>query len=448
MTDKIERCNRYAEQLARLIRFETISYEEKRDPEKYAKFHELLKQEFPALFAACEYENINGSLLLKWKGAEGSGKEPVLFMNHMDTVDLQGEWEYPPLSGQIAEGKVWGRGTLDNKGGLWGMLCAANELAAEGFVPGCDIYFESSCSEEINATDCGAFPVAQTLKERGVHFSMILDEGGMITDEPVSGVHKNFAMVGLGERGCTSIKFTAKGKGGHASTPDKNSPLVQLGKFMAEVDRSRIFKVELANAIKEMLRRFAPFVDGPISKVYGNPEKFDAVLKAVMPMSSPTAKALVQTTIAFTMAEGSNGLNVIPAEAYVIGNMRISHHQGFKSSLEAIGKVAKKYGLEMTVLEEPNESKLSDFNSKAFKLIEDAVAACFDSVLTAPYIMTGCSDLRYLDFLGDNCFHFVPFVISKEQMESIHGQNECVDVATLAPAVDFYKMLMKGAANV
>ena len=447
MKKELERAQEYAETLGEMIRFETISTEQDPQAEKFAAFHELLRNLFPSLFAAAEYENINGCLLLKWRG-NSPEKKPVLFMNHSDTVEVQGDWKYPPLSGQIAEGKVWGRGTLDTKGVLWGMLQAADELAADGFVPECDIYFESSCCEEITVSDGGAEQVAKVLEERGIHFSMIIDEGGMIMYSPLNGVKAKFAMVGMGERGCSSIRFTARGNGGHASTPEKNSPLVRLGKFMAEADKNKVFKVELADAIKEMFRRFAPYVDGPLKKIYADPEKFEPLLKIVMPASSATGRALAQTTIAFTMAEGSNGTNVIPAEAYVVGNMRVSHHQGFESSLKAISALARKYDIESTVIEYPKETKLSDMNSKAFRLIEDAVSASFDDVLTAPYIMTGCSDARFLEHLGDSCFRFVPFEISKEQMESIHGLNECVDVGTLPAAVDFYKYVMKGAANV
>lgn len=447
MVQDLEREQLYAEKLGRMLSFETISSETDPQTEKFTAFHVLLQELFPHIFQAAEYENIQGSLLMKWPGNDPSLK-PVLFMNHSDTVEVQGEWKVPPFSGTVTDGKVWGRGALDTKGGLWGMLQAADELAADGYVPPCDIWFESSCCEEITAEQGGAALVAAVLKERGIRFSMILDEGGMIMYAPLDGVKAKFAMVGMGERGCSSLRFTARGNGGHASTPERNSPLVRLGKFMAEADKNKVFKVELAEVILEMFRRFSPYVDGPLKKIYADPVRFSPLLRAVIPGTSATGRALVQSTIAFTMAEGSCGMNVIPAEAYVVGNMRVSHHQGFSGSLKAISKLAAKYGIETEVIEEPAETRLSDLNSASFRLIEDAVTASFEDVHTAPYIMTGCSDARFMEQLGANCYRFVPFVISKEQMESIHGLNECVDTSTLPPAVDFYKYLMKGAGNV
>ena len=137
---------KYANGLAKLIRAKTVSREQQSDKAAFYQFHELLREVFPRLFAVCDYENFDGSFLLHWKG-KGEGL-PILLMNHHDVVDAAGNWKYAPFSGVIAEEKVWGRGTLDTKGGLWAMLQAANELVDDGFVPTRDVYFLSTCNEE------------------------------------------------------------------------------------------------------------------------------------------------------------------------------------------------------------------------------------------------------------------------------------------------------------
>lgn len=434
-----DRSMKYAQILSRMVQMETISHVDQPDKTKFRQFHALLRELFPNLFAAVECEDFDGSLLLRWPGS-GSG-QPVLFMNHHDVVAVGGEWKYPPFSGTIAEGKVWGRGTLDTKGGLFAMLQAAEELAAEGFVPQTDIYFESSCTEE--TTGKGANHISSVLAERGIRFSMVLDEGGMILYEPIGGAKGTFAMVGMGEKGTAELRFIARGNGGHSSTPEKDTPLVRLGKFMADVDSSNVFEVQISPVIQQMLRGLAPSMSGPLKTVFAKPEAFAPVLKAVMPKTSATAKALIQTTIAFTMAKGSDARNVIPAEASVIASMRVSHHQGYESSLAAIRRRAEKYGLETEVLMPAMDSGLADFNGEQFALIGEAVGAAFPGVAAVPYVMTGGSDARFMSRVCDNCFRFVPYLISHQQMESIHGVDENVDVSTLAPGVDCYKYMMR-----
>ena len=432
---------KYLNNFAEMIKAETISLDTQPDKTKFYEFHKLLKKLFPSLFAVVEVEDFDGSLLLKWKG-KNPDSMPVMLMNHMDVVEAQGEWTHEPFSGDVADGKLWGRGTLDTKGGLWGMLQAADELAEEGFVPETDIYFESACTEEVGGE--GAMEISRVLYERGLRFSMILDEGGMIVAEPIAGAKGNFAMVGMGEKGCAELKFIARSGGGHASTPDKNTPLVRLGKFMQEADSQSIFKAELSPVIQEMFTRLAPHIDGALGTILGKSNLFKPLITAVMPKVSPTAGALLRTTIAFTMANGSEARNVIPAEAWVVGNMRVSHHQGYESSLAAIKDLAAKYDIETEVLTPSIDSPLADFNSDAFKQIEKAVSLAYPDVVTVPYIMTGASDGRFMGKLTDNCFRFVPFIISEQQLESIHGIDENVDISTLEPAVDFYKHLIKG----
>ena len=241
------RTEKYVENLAGLIRKETVSVFERRpSPEKFREFHELLKETFPDISGACEWEDFEGSLLLKWKGRENK-KLPVMFMNHHDVVEAPGKWEHEPFSADVAEGRLWGRGTLDTKGGLWAMLQAADELAAEGFVPERDVYFGSSCTEE--TTGRGARMIAEALEKRNIRFEMIFDEGGMILHEPIDGVKGTFGMVGMGEKGNCIIRFIARSAGGHASTPGKNTPLVRLGAFMAEVDRQCPFKSGISPVI-------------------------------------------------------------------------------------------------------------------------------------------------------------------------------------------------------
>lgn len=435
------RTNTYAQQLSKLIQMETISCDHQPDKSKFYQFHDLLREIFPAIFEKCSFEDFHGSFLMRWEGK--SSKHPILLMNHHDVVEAPGAWKYPPFSGTIADRKLWGRGTLDTKGGLWAMLQAANELAESGYIPQKDIYFMSGCNEETDGS--GAEEISRILQERGIHFSMVLDEGGMILHEPIGGANGTFAMVGVGEKGCVDLKFIARSSGGHASTPGKNTPLVRLGKFMAAVEKSSIFKADISPAVAEMFKRIASTMKQPLRFILGHPGLFKPLLIKVIPLVSSTAGATLKTTIAFTMASGSEGFNVLPHEAWVVGNMRFSHHQGEKDSIQAIKKLAKKYDIETVVLEPGFTSPLSDYHTDAFALVEKAISTVFPGVITSPYVMNGASDCRYMSRVSEHCLRFAPFQITDEQMDSIHGLDENIDLKSLVPAVEFFKYIITEA---
>lgn len=434
------RSTEYAESLSRLIQAETVSTAQRTNLDKFFAFHQLLRETFPAVFSAVSQENFGASFLLKWPG-KNSLQEPVLFMSHHDVVEAGGGWSHQPFSGDIDDGKVWGRGTLDTKGNLWAMLQAAEELIDSGFVPERDVFFASGCNEETDGS--GADAISRTLADRGVHFFMTLDEGGMILHEPVGGVHATFAMVGVAEKGCTDLRFTAKGNGGHASTPGKNTPLVRLGRFMAAADKAKIFRAEMSPVVQEMFCRMAPYMSGAMKFFCTHIRLFKSLMTKMLPVVSPAANAMLRTTLAFTMAKGSDGLNVLPQVAWVTGNMRFSHHQGRDGSIAAVKNLAQKYDVEVEILDPGFESPVTDYRSAPFRLVEQTVREVFPDTEVSPYIMTAASDSRFYGRVCRNCIRFAPFLITEQQMESIHGPDENIAVSALEPAVRFYTSILE-----
>ena len=435
----MDREEKYIKNLQTLIRKETISSLNDIDLTKFREFHEILKETFPNLFKVVDVKDFDGSLLLTWEGKDKT-KNPIMFMNHHDVVEATGKWISDPFEANIIDGKMYGRGTLDTKGGLFAMLEAADELIENGYVPNRTIYFESACTEE--TTGHGADIISNWMLENNIKLDMVFDEGGMVMYDPIGGAKGTFAMVGMGEKGCADLKFIARSNGGHASTPVKNTPLVRLGKFMEEVDKKNIFKTEMSDTIKEMFGRILPYmVPLKLGRRFVN--FASPLLKKILPSFSATANALLKTTIAFTMAGGSNGTNVLPEEAYVIGNMRFSHHEGGEHSIEAVRNIAKKYDIELEILDPGFESRICDYKSSAFKLVEEACFATLKEIdKVVPYIMNGASDSRYFDRVCDSCIRFLPFKIDEQQLESIHGLNENIDISNLVPAVEYYTYLM------
>ena len=137
-------------------------------------------------------------------------------------------------------------------------------------------------------------------------------------------------------------EFIARSGGGHASAPKKNTPLVRLGKFMVDVEKNYPFRSELTPTVREMFRRLTPNMNFGLRFVMANLWLFEGLLVKLLPSISSAAGAMIRTTLAFTTAKGSDGLNVLPQEAYVTGNMRFIHHQANEESIAALEKRAKK----------------------------------------------------------------------------------------------------------
>ncbi len=441
---KSERASLYGKKLARMVQNETISQRFGQDVTKFDRFHKTLEELFPNVHKVCEKHVFNGSLLYKWSG---KGKaEPILFMSHQDVVEATGTWEHEPFSGDIDEdGNVWGRGTVDTKGSLFCIFTALEELIEDGFEPEGDVYIGSSATEEWSGD--GAPSTVAYLKEHGVKLAMVMDEGGMILEEPVGGVKGTYGMVGVVEKGYGDLKFIAKSTGGHASAPKKNTPLVRLGKFMVDVEKNYPFKSKFSPTVLEMFTRMAPNMDFGMRLIFANMWLFKPLLTKLLPTISSAAGAMIRTTIGFTTAKGSEGLNVLPQEAYVTGNMRFIQHQPTKECIDIITQRAKKYGIETEVIYADEPCPVVDYKADAFKLVEAVAAEVYPGLGIVPYCMTGGTDAKYYAPVCDNCIRFAPLYINAQQYGSIHGLNENLNQGFLPYGVDFYKTVIRMSAD-
>lgn len=438
--DESERASEYGKRLSQMVQKETISCKNQEDRTKFYEFHEILEKMFPHIHQTCEKNVFDGSLLFKWPSS--GSHEPILFMSHHDVVEANGTWEHEPFSGDIdATGRVWGRGTVDTKASLFCMLQAVEELIKEGHQPECDVYIASSCTEEWGGD--GAPKTVEYLKSKGVKLAYLMDEGGMILEEPIGGVKGTYGMVGVLEKGSGDVKFIAKSNGGHASAPTKNTPLVRLGKFMVDVEKNDPFKKIMNPTVTEMFKRVTPNMDFGMKVIFSNLWLFKGLLIKLLPSISAPAAAMLKTTLAFTTAKGSDGLNVLPQEAYVTGNMRFIPHQDAKESIELITKYAKKYDIEAKAMGYASSCPVVSYESDAFHLVEKVSSIVYPNVGICPYVMTGGTDAKFYRDLTDNALRFAPLYIDQQQYGSIHGLNENISQGALPLGVDFYKEMIK-----
>ena len=361
-------------------------------------------------------------------------------MSHQDVVPAEGEWLHGPFSGDIADGKVWGRGTSDTKCSVMAFFEAAERLLAKGYVPPQDVYLSSSCTEEWAGDGCPK--LVNELRRRGVRPWLVVDEGGGIITEPIGGIHGNFAMLGVFEKGKADVLLTARSNGGHASAPARRSPLARLADFVHEMEHRDPFRRRMPPEVAAMFETLAPYASFPLRYVLGNLWLFRPVLLKALPLISAQAGAMLRTTIAFTMAKGSDAFNVMPHEASVGANLRFIPHQGMEESLAILKKKAKKYQLDLEVRHASDFTPATDIHSDAFRLVMDTVGQVFPGCPASPYVMTGATDARFYQEICDHVVRFAPVVYGPEQMKGMHGLNENIGYACLPGAVEFYTKLI------
>ena len=429
----------YAEKLSRMIQYETISVLGEIQREKFLGFHKVLEELFPLVHEKLEKTEIDGSLLYQWAGKRHD--KPIVLMGHQDVVAAEGNWLHEPFSGDIEDGKIWGRGSADTKCSVMAFFQAVEELLAEGYVPPQDVYLCSSNTEEIAGE--GAPKTVAELERRGIKPFLVCDEGGAIVREPLDGFPGNYAMIGILEKGSGNVKVIARSSGGHSSTPSKNSPIARLAKFVCDIEKHDPMAVDLEPELVTMFRRIADYGPFYMRLVLGNLWLTKPLLKLAGPYLGSQVAALMRTTIAFTQQSGSQGANVLPQEASITINMRYIPHQDKEESIAVIRKIASKYDLDVEDLGGDASFPPVNTDGEAFKLVEDVIGDVFPGLPVIPYVMTGGTDAAYYQKICDACIRFSPVLYNPEQMDAMHGLNENIDTSSLPGAVDFYKALIQ-----
>lgn len=428
--------------LQKIVQCKTISYNDPalEDDAEFKKLMDLLPNLYPNVFSACEYKQLpDRALLLRWPGKAADA--PSVMMSHYDVVPVDEEkWEKPPFSGIIEDGILWGRGTLDTKVTMNAALSAANALIAQGFVPENDVYFAFSGGEEINGM--GAVNIVNYFKEQGITPALVVDEGGAVVKDVFPGVKQPSAMIGIAEKGMINVRYSVQSGGGHASAPPVKTPITTLSKACRSII-DHPFKMYINKPAGEMFDTLARHSNLLYKLIFANLWCFKPVLDLICRKSGGEMNALVRTTTAFTMAEGSNARNVIPTEAAFVSNMRLNPYDSVAGAVEYLKKTVNDDSVTITVLESNEPSRISETNCPAWDKVASAVAGTWPGCIVTPYLMVQCSDSRHYGCISDHVYRFSAMDLTAEERKTIHGNNEKIRLECIHRSVEFYIRLIK-----
>ncbi len=441
--------NTLAAHLAQAVRFQTVSFT---DPtqvktEEFLNLHKFLEETYPLVHAKLTREVIaDYSLLYTWKGSDPAQK-PVLLMAHQDVVPIEpgteARWTHPPFDGQIADGFVWGRGSLDDKCTMIGILEAVEMLLREGYQPRRTIYLAFGHDEEIGGLR-GAPAIAETLRTRGVELESVLDEGGAITEGVIKGLSKPAAVVGTGEKGFMSVQLSVEIEGGHSSTPPPQTAVGIVSAAVAHLEENQM-PARLDGATEEMLSYLGPEMNFVQRTAIANLRLFRPLILRQF-TSIPATNAAVRTTTAATVIEGGVKDNVLPSHARAVVNFRILPGDTTASVLEHVRTVVNDPRVKIEILPDSavsEPSPVSSADSQGYKTIERTIRQIFPQAVVAPYLVLGATDSRRYSRVSANIYRFTPIELHPEDLERVHGTNERISVVNFAQCVKFYRQLIK-----
>ena len=430
------------ENLRTLVRFKTVSYRNGalEDNAEFEKLIDALPSLYPNVFSTCEFNKLpDRALLFRWKGKNDG--EPAVLMAHYDVVPVdEASWSVPPFEAILKDGRIWGRGTLDTKVTLNGVLSAADHLISEGFTPENDIYFAFSGGEEVNGE--GAIRIVDYFEEHNITPALVVDEGGAVVENVFPGVTQPCGLIGIAEKGMMDVQYTVKSGGGHASAPKPNAPIDTLSASCIKMLKNP-FPSHLTPPVEQMFDTLGRYSSPVYKVIFSNIRIFLPVLDMICKKSGGELNALMRTTVAFTQMQGSDASNIIPPTAYMVSNMRLNPDDDIDSALEYLKKTVGNDNVNITMLNGMNPSRISRTDCEGWNKVASAVASTWKGCIVSPYLMVQCSDSRHYGRISDKVYRFSAMDLTSEERATIHGNNESIRIETVNKAVEFYIRLMR-----
>ena len=450
------------ERFSRALQFKTVSYPEPSDfdTEEFLSLHSYLEESFPRVHSTLKREVIGAySLLYSWQGRDPSRK-PVLLMSHIDVVPVEpateNQWTHPPFGGKVADGFIWGRGTLDIKCGALALLEAVEFLLAEGFQPSGDIYLAFGHDEEVGGAN-GNERIAATLKERGVRLQYVLDEGGVIVHDVIPGVAAPVAYVAVAEKGYFGLKLTGSAPGGHSSMPPPQTAVGVVAEAIRKLEANPL-PADLGGVTGTMLDYLGPEMPFLSRFVIANRWLFAPLIKRQFE-SRPSTNATIRTTTAVTMVGGGVARNVLPTSAWAVVNFRVLPGENAAEVLEHAkstvddsriefhysrikpGQAYEEYGMKSEA------SVISDTESADFRTLHRTIREIFPNVVVSPALAVVTTDSRRYEEIADNTFRFVPTRMTQEDLKRPHGIDERISVENYVEIIRFFVQQIRNSTS-
>ena len=430
--------------LQQAVRLRTVSVDTATAPDtsQFLGFGRLLRRAYPLLHRRLLPTVLGGyTLRFEWKGQDTT-LSPVVLLAHYDVVPVEtattGRWQHAPFSGDRADGRIWGRGTIDNKGNVIALLEAVETALQQNYRPARTVFLVLGHDEELGGWR-GARLAAQQLQLRGLRPAFVLDEGGYITQKKVPGMTgKPVALIGTAEKGYLSLQLTARLPGGHSSMPEAETALGLVATAVTTLQQQS-FPASLTPAMQDFARYVGPHLPFTKRMAFANQWLMrPLILRAYS--NTAAGAAAVRTTLVPTMFQAGIKDNVVPTTATATVNVRLLPGTSAADALAQVRAWLPDPRVGASVMGRVSEpTAAASPESLGYRLVAAQLRHLVPGVLPTPFLFIAQSDGRHFQPLTPNVFRFS----ATNDPHGLHGVDESVAETDFLLTYRFFAGLLR-----
>jgi len=419
--------------LQALIRTDTINPpgNESRAVEFYARIFDAYGIEYETAESAPGRGNI-------WARIPGGSEPGLILLQHTDVVPVDRQyWSFEPLSGDLADGYIYGRGARDMKGLGIAHLYTFLQLHESGVPLNRDVIFLATADEEAG----GEFGVGWLVEHRPEIFAdvgFLLNEGGGSSrsdNEIVFGVE-------VTQKVPVWLRLTAVDVPGHGSAPRATSSMTRIVRALNALLENP-FPPRIIPPVQEYFEGLSVAMNGEWASAYANmPGAIqDPAFLLRLQERSPGHHSLTRDTCSMTRMEASNKINVVAPEAWAELDCRILPDKTSDIFVAELENLIADTGVEVEVIM-AFSSAISTASSRLFSAIQAVTGELHPGSRALATVSTGFTDSHFTRDLGIISYGFNPMITDEGDHTGVHGNDERVPEAAFRRGVsDFYAVV-------
>jgi acetylornithine deacetylase/succinyl-diaminopimelate desuccinylase-like protein len=358
----------------------------------------------------------------------------LLLVAHMDVVGVdRSKWTVDPFAAVIKDGAIYGRGAIDDKGMLAANLAAFIALKRSNVRLNRDVIFLATADEEQGGDASIKILISKYWDKFAAGYA--LNEGGEVF---VKDGKVQYIAVQASEKVALNVAVIARGTSAHASRPTKDNAVVHLAQAVAKIGvySAPVHFTAIVRRYFEQLAPLEPDELGKWMRALDTTDRGEHAQKVVSD-ASPLWASMIRDSVAPTMLSAGVRNNVIPAEARANLNIRLLPGDTIDVLLADLTKLVNDPQIKFEVLPDAGlAAPPSSLDTDFYATISKVAGAQFGNAPVLPFLSTGATDSAQLRLHSVQAYGLLPFPLTEQDYQRMHGDDERLPVASFTKGVD------------